>query len=264
MASEVKTTAAAGSPAGGGVTEALTLLQAKAAEQAVDLAIPKHIGIIMDGNRRWAERQSLSRAQGHREGADALERTVTHCAKLGVEVLTVYTFSTENWKKRTKEELKEIFGLLTYCLRNKAKEMKKNGVVLGVVGEINRFPLNIRKLLSRTKEVLKNNNRIKLNLALNYGGRDEILRAFKKIVNKNVSPKEINEELLAQHLDTNGLPEPELIIRTGGRQRLSNFLVWQCTYSELYFTDLLWPDFGPEEIEKAILFYNDCNRNFGK
>jgi undecaprenyl diphosphate synthase len=245
-------------------TETLALLQQKAGDRTAVLAIPKHIGIIMDGNRRWAEKKGLVRQEGHRAGADALERTVAYCAKLGVEVLTVYTFSTENWQKRTRSELKEIFSLLTYCLKNKVKQMKKDGVVLGVLGELNRFPQNVRKLILRTEEVLKKNNRIKLNLALNYGGRDEILRAFKKIIDNRISAKDVNEELVSKNLDTHGCPEPELIIRTGGRQRLSNFLVWQCTYSELYFTDLLWPDFGPEELDKAILFYNHCDRNFGK
>ncbi len=245
-------------------TDAIALLQQKAAAQAVDLSIPKHIGIIMDGNRRWAENEAVSRADGHRAGADALEQTVEQCARLGVEVLTVYAFSTENWKNRTRTELKEIFSLLKLVLQNRLKSMKKNGVMIGLMGEVDKFPLSVRKLLFHAKEVLKKNNRIKLNLALNYGGRDEILRAFKKIVDQNVSAKDINEELVSKNLDTNGCPEPDLIIRTGGRQRLSNFLVWQCSYSELYFTDTLWPDFDAEELDKAILFYNGCTRNFGK
>ncbi len=244
--------------------EALTINQADEATEVAELAIPKHIGIIMDGNRRWAENQGLPRAKGHEQGADTLEKIVEHCGNLGVEAVTVYTFSTENWKNRTKMELKEIFSLIKIVLTRRLKRMKKDGVALGLLGEIDRFPLSIRKVLFHAKEVLKKNHRIKLNLALNYGGRDEILRAFKEIVSKKVSAKEINEELVAKHLDTSGLPEPELIIRTGGRQRLSNFLVWQCTYSELYFTDVLWPDFSSDELDKAISFYNNCNRNFGK
>lgn len=245
-------------------TEAFNLLQSKAGTQAVDLVVPKHIGIIMDGNRRWAENRGLARSRGHEAGAIALERITDYCARVGVEALTVYAFSTENWHSRTKMEIRELFGLIKLVLKRRLKKMQDNGVVLGLIGDVQRFPLNLRRVLFHAKEVLKKNNRIKLNLALNYGGRDEILRAFKKITEQRVSAKEINEELLSQHLDTNGLPEPDLIIRTGGRQRLSNFLVWQCTYSELYFTDALWPDFGPEELDKAILYYSQCERNFGK
>ena len=245
-------------------TNALTLLQQKAAVKAVDLSIPKHIGIIMDGNRRWAAERDLPRAKGHQAGADALERTVEQCAQRGVEVLTVYAFSTENWKNRTKTELKEIFSLLKIVLKNRLKSMRENGVVIGLIGEVDKFPLSVRKLLFHAKEVLKKNHRIKLNLALNYGGRDEILRAFKKIVNQHVSARDINEELINKNLDTNGSPDPDLIIRTGGRQRLSNFLVWQCSYSELYFTNTLWPNFDAEDLDEAILFYNGCARNFGK
>ncbi len=245
-------------------TQAMTLLQAKAGTRALDLTIPKHIGIIMDGNRRWAEKRGLARSKGHEAGAIALERLTDYCARIGVEALTVYAFSTENWQSRTKMEIRELFGLIKLVLKRRLRKMQDNGVVLGLIGDVQRFPLNLRRVLFHAKEVLKKNNRIKLNLALNYGGRDEILRAFKKITEKKVSAKEINEELLSQHLDTGGLPEPDLIIRTGGRQRLSNFLVWQCTYSELYFTDALWPDFSPEELDKAILYYSRCERNFGK
>ncbi len=245
-------------------TPALSLLQSKAGTQAVDLVVPKHIGIIMDGNRRWAQKRGYPRARGHEAGAEALERITDYAARIGVENLTVYAFSTENWQSRTKVEIQELFGLITLVLKRRLKKMQENGVVLGLIGDIQKFPLNLRQVLFHAKEVLKKNHRIKLNLALNYGGRDEILRAFKKITQAKVSAKEINEELLAKHLDTKGIPEPNLIIRTGGRQRLSNFLVWQCTYSELYFTDALWPDFGPEELDKAILYYSQCERNFGK
>ncbi len=239
-------------------------LEHKAVDMTASLVIPKHIGIIMDGNRRWANQRGLKRSKGHEVGADALEKTVKRCADLGVEVLTVYAFSSENWKKRTQEELREIFSLLIIVCKRKLKALKENGVVLGLLGEVNRFPLSVRKVLYYTAKVLKKNNRIKLNLALNYGGRDEILRAFKKIMGKKVSAKEVNEELVSKNLDTNGMPEPELIIRTGGHRRLSNFLVWQCTYSELYFTDVLWPDFDADNLDEAIAHYSKCQRNFGK
>lgn len=243
---------------------ALNMLQSKAGTRAIDLVVPKHIGIIMDGNRRWAEKQGLPRAKGHEAGAKALERITEYAARIGVEDLTVYAFSTENWQSRTKIEIQELFGLIILVLKRWLKKMQENGVGLSLIGNVQKFPLNLRRVLFRAKEVLKKNNRIKLNLALNYGGRDEILRAFQEITERKVSAKEINEELLSKHLDTRGMPEPNLIIRTGGRQWLSNFLVWQCTYSELYFTDALWPNFGPEELDKAILYYSQCERNFGK
>lgn len=234
------------------------------AVKAESFAIPKHIGIIMDGNRRWAKSKCLPSFKGHEEGAENIERIVEHASNSGVKMLTFYTLSTENLKSRTKSELKHLFRILIVFLKLKFRTMKKNGVALEFLGELKKLPLNVRKAARIAKEKLKHNTRIKVNIALNYGGRDEIIHAVKNLLKEGVSPKEVNEELISKNLYTNGAPDPELIIRTGGKTRLSNFLVWQCTYSELYFTDVFWPDFTGEEFDKALLYYADTQRNFGK
>ena len=226
--------------------------------------IPQHVGIIMDGNRRWAAKRGLTINQGHEAGTKALEKIVEHCLELGVKTLTVYTLSTENWRKRTKEEVRGIFELLIRFVKEKKEEYKKKGVKLGVLGDFQAFPRKVVQAIKEVLKIVKKHERLKVNLALNYGGRDEILRAVRKIISQRIPPKKINEENFGKFLYTNGEPDPDLIIRTGGEIRLSNFLLWQMSYSELYFTNTLWPEFSPAKLDKAIAEYQKRQRNFGK
>lgn len=226
--------------------------------------IPKHIAIILDGNRRWARKKGLSVSEGHKEGAKNLERIVEHCRKLGVKHLTVYALSTENWRKRAKKEVEGIFGLLIRIVKEKKEEYRKRGIKLTVLGNFQAFPLKVRRAIEEMLKIVKKHERIKCNIALNYGARDEIIRAIQNMMKDGVKPSEVNEELVNQYLYTKDAPDPDLIIRTGGELRLSNFLLWQLSYAELYFTDTLWPDFGPKELDKAILEYNKRKRRFGK
>jgi len=226
--------------------------------------IPKHIAIIMDGNRRWAKEKGLSINAGHEAGAKNLDEIVKEAEKLGIRHLTVYTLSTENWKKRSASEVKGIFELLLKIVKEKKKEYEERGVKLFVLGNFHAFPHKVANAISEVLKIVLKHERIKVNLALNYGGRDEIVGAIKELIREGVPADKVNEELVAKHLYTNGQPDPDLIIRTGGEVRLSNFLLWQMSYSELYFTDILWPDFGPIEFEKAILEYQQRQRRFGK
>jgi len=226
--------------------------------------IPQHIGIIMDGNRRWATKKGLTIDQGHEAGARNLVKVVEHCLDLGVKILTVYTLSTENWRKRTKREVVGIFSLLVRMIREKKSEYEKKGVKLAVLGDFQAFPRKVVRAIQEILKIVKEHERLKLNIALNYGGRDEILRAVKKIVSEKLPMNKINEENFGRMLYTNGEPDPDLIIRTGGEIRLSNFLLWQMSYAELYFTEALWPEFGPAQLDKAILEYQKRQRRFGK
>lgn len=226
--------------------------------------IPKHIAIIMDGNRRWANRCGKSVNEGHEAGARNLEKVVKKAQELGVKHLTVYTLSTENWRKRSTQEVKGIFNLLLRMVKEKKEEYLRNGVKMFVLGNFQAFPRKVARAISEMLKIVLKHERIRVNLALNYGGRDEIIKAVQEIIREGIPPEKVNEEVIANHLYTNGQPDPDLIIRTGGEVRLSNFLLWQMSYSELYFTDTLWPDFGPVELEKAILEYQRRQRRFGK
>jgi len=226
--------------------------------------IPQHIGIIMDGNRRWAEEKGLGLNEGHKAGEDALEKIINHCLDLGIKTLTVYALSTENWRKRTRTEVKGIFDLLLKTVKERKSEYTKKGVKLVILGEFQAFPRKVAAGIKEMLNIIKKNERLKVNVALNYGGRDEILKAVKEVVSKKIPTEKINEKTFGKLLYTNGEPDPNLIIRTGGEIRLSNFLLWQMSYSELYFTDVLWPNFSPQELDKAILEYQRRKRNFGK
>jgi len=228
------------------------------------MKIPSHIAIIMDGNRRWAKQHGKTVKEGHEAGAEATAKIVDYCEKLGVKTLTLYTLSTENWKNRTKKEVKGIFDLLIRIVREKKDEYAQRGVRMTILGDINEFPQKVRKAIREVAKIVIRNETLRVNLALNYGGRDEIVRAVQKIIKEGLKPEEINEEVVAQHLYTNGQPDPDLIIRPGGEQRLSNFLLWQMSYSEIYFTDVLWPDFTPAELDKALEDYAKRQRRFGK
>jgi undecaprenyl diphosphate synthase len=226
--------------------------------------IPNHVAIIMDGNRRWAKQHHVPSKEGHRQGVHALERSLERAGELGVKILTVYAFSSENRFKRTKKEVRDLMRLMKYFIVKKRKDLFDRGAKLGVIGNIKVFPVDLQEAIEKTKDLLKKNERIKLNIALNYGGRPEIVDAVKKLITEKKEADEINEEIISKNLYTNGEDDPDLIIRTGGEHRLSNFLIWQASYSELYFTDVLWPDFRKEDFDKAISVYQNRQRRFGK
>lgn len=225
--------------------------------------IPKHIGIIMDGNRRWAKQRGLSASEGHRAGLEALSRVVEAAADRGVSIVTVYAFSTENFKKRSAAEIAGLFELLVTGLSREVKRMKKIGVQLDFLGEIKRLPERVQRNMKQAMTLLKDNERVKCNIMFNYGGRTEIVRAIQEMIASGKSAKDINEEMVQQHLYTKGQPDPDLIIRTGGELRISNFLIWQMSYSELYFTDTLWPDFDAKALDLALDEYARRARRFG-
>lgn len=212
----------------------------------------------MDGNRRWAESRGLKEVEGHRKGMETLVSTVEEAVKLGVKNVTVYALSSENLKERSKGEIKDLLILIKEGYKKYLPRLKKEGIGVNFIGDIEKLP-RMTKLLIRKVEVALVNGKVgKINIALNYGGREEIIRA-----SESLSKKRITEEEFVDSLYTKGIPDPDLLIRTGGRKRLSNFLLWQLSYTELYFTDTLWPDFDKEEFKKAIKFFTDTKRNFG-
>lgn len=226
--------------------------------------IPSHIAIIMDGNRRWARAHGVTDIKGHEAGADTLEKVVEAAEKLGVGAVTVYALSTENITERAKREIGGLFNLIRQGYYSRLKKMMKNGVSVTVLGELEGLPQTLKRIVNELKITYIKNESIKLNIALNYGGKKELVEAIKEIVKKGIDVGKINEQIIEKHLYTNGQPDPELVIRTGGRSRLSNFLLWQTAYSELYFSKKLWPDFDGEELKKAIDWYKEQKRNFGK
>jgi len=226
--------------------------------------IPSHIAIIMDGNRRWARAHGLPDLKGHEKGAETLEKIVGAAEKLGVQTVTVYALSTENIRERAKREIVGLFNLIRKGYHQKLKKMMQKGVKVTILGEMRGLPDTLLRIINEVKKTYIQNEAIKLNIALNYGGKKELLRAIREIVKKGINVNKINEEIVEKHLYTNGQPDPELLIRTGGRSRLSNFLLWQTAYSELYFTKTLWPDFDEKELKKAIAWYSAQKRNFGK
>ncbi|MDD4785411.1 MAG: polyprenyl diphosphate synthase [Candidatus Shapirobacteria bacterium] len=227
-------------------------------------ALPKHIAIIMDGNRRWAVKKGLKPGEGHKAGAQNLENIVNYCRDIGIKNITVYALSTENWRKRSAEEVKGIFNLLIQVVKTKRLEYKKSGIKFFVLGNFQAFPFKVKNAIKKILDTVLDNERIKFNVALNYGGRDEIVNAIQNIIKDGVKASQVNEELVSKYLYTTGQPDPDLIIRPGGEFRLSNFLLWQMSYAELYFTNILWPDFTPKELEKAIYWYQQRDRRLGK
>ncbi|RKZ24910.1 isoprenyl transferase [bacterium] len=228
--------------------------------------IPLHIAIIMDGNGRWAKRKGLSRPEGHRAGVSAVKKIVRFAPQVGVKILTLYTFSTENWR-RPADEVKIIMNLLRETTLRELDELVENGVKLVVSGRFSGLPLAQRKALEIAMKKTAGGDVLTLNLALNYGGRAEIIDAVRKIAEKiagkKIKPKDIDEKLFEEHLQTAGLPDPDLVIRTSGEIRISNFLLWQSAYSEFYFTDVLWPDFDEIELCRAVIDYASRERRFG-
>ena len=233
----------------------------------IEKKIPKHIAIIMDGNGRWAKNKGLSRDYGHKEGKESAKEMVRSCAKLGVKNLTLFAFSSENWK-RPKLEVDLLMGLLHNSLRTELKELKKNNIKLETIGDLSKIPLIVRKFLKKVCEETKDNDLMTLTLALSYGSRDEIINSVKeiadKVKNNIISVEKIDESLINQHLYTRNLPDVDLMIRTSGEKRISNFLLWQSAYAELYFSDELWPDFKSEHLIEAITDYQNRERRFGR
>lgn len=225
-----------------------------------NLIIPKHIAIIMDGNGRWAKRRGLPRNAGHRAGIKAIEKTIEGALGLGVKYLTFFAFSTENWK-RNKDEINGIFGLIRDYLKENPDYFEKKNICVKHIGEISPFPDDLEDELAKSEKRTSKNDKLVLTLALNYGGRDEIVRAVNKIINSG--KVEIKYKDIEKNLDTNFLPEPDLVIRTSGEERLSNFMMLQIAYSELYFPKLYWPDFDGKQLLKAIKIYNKRERRFG-
>ncbi len=226
--------------------------------------LPKHIAIIMDGNRRWAVKHGLPPTKGHEAGAKNLENIVNYCRDIGITNITVYALSTENWRKRSVDEVRGIFNLFRQIYFKWKNDYHKSGVKFFVLGNFQAFPLRVRDLLKKMMDQILDEERIKFNVALNYGGRDEIVTAIQNIIKDKVAARDINEKLISSYLYTTGQPDPDLVIRPGGEFRLSNFLLWQMSYAELYFTDILWPDFTPVELEKAIYWYQQRDRRMGK
>ena len=229
----------------------------------IPLKIPKHIAIIMDGNGRWAEARGLSRLDGHQAGTENLRRVIRDCVSFGIQYLTTYAFSTENWG-RPKEEVDGLMTLLESVIHNELAELSAEGVQIRHIGRLEAMPPALQEKVKHSIETTKNNHRLILNIAWNYGGRDEIVHAIQKMLKDKVDPAEVNEELVSQYLYTCGVPDPDLIIRTSGEYRVSNFLIWQSAYSEWYFTPTLWPDFDHEELKKAIIAFSQRERRFGK
>lgn len=227
--------------------------------------LPRHVAIIMDGNGRWAKQRGLPRTFGHRQGVKALKPIVKECARLGVEVLTVYAFSTENWN-RPRTEIDILMGLLREFLRSETVELKAEGVRIRVIGDFEGLPLSARTALAEAVEQTRYETRMILNLALNYGARNELVRAVNRWLAEQSSdglPPVLTEEDIARHLDTAGLPDPDLLIRSSGEERLSNFMLWQLAYTEIYVTKTLWPDFSVEELNRAFGEYQRRHRRFG-
>ena len=229
-------------------------------------ALPRHIAIIMDGNGRWAKKRSLNRIKGHREGAESVRDVVRACREIGIEVLTLYAFSTENWR-RPKAEVSALMKLLKDFLRSELAEMMENGIRLNALGQIERFPADVLTVLKEVMEATQKNPDMTLNLALSYGGRDEIVKASREIAAEvkagSLQIEEITEAVFADYLYTSGMAEPDLLIRTSGEMRISNFLLWQIAYAEIYITQTLWPDFRRNELFEILKDFQGRERRFG-
>ncbi len=228
--------------------------------------VPSHVAIIMDGNGRWARQHSLSRLEGHKKGSDVARNIVTAACRLGVSYLTLYAFSSENWR-RDSQEVSGLMALLKYYLENDAEDLHKEGVRLRVIGERDLLPNTILDLIEHVEELTKSNKAITLQMAISYGSRAEIVHAAKalaeKVRDRRLDPDAITEQIFEQHLYTKGVPDPDLLIRTSGEQRISNYLLWQLAYTELIFVDKFWPDFTQEDFMEALLTYQNRERRFG-
>jgi undecaprenyl diphosphate synthase len=225
--------------------------------------IPDHIAIIMDGNGRWAKARGLPRLAGHKAGTENLRRVIRACVEFGIQYLTIYAFSTENWA-RPADEVAGLMHIVEEVIDKELGELHKEGVQLRHLGHLDKLEPTLQKKVLQAVELTKNNNRLILNIAFNYGGRDEIICAVKGIIEDKIKSVDITPELFSQYLFTNLTPDPDLIIRTSGEMRISNFLIWQSAYSEWYFTPTFWPDFDKEELRKALFVFSERDRRFGK
>lgn len=229
--------------------------------------LPRHVAVIMDGNGRWAQKRGLSRIEGHKRGKEAVRTVVEASRKLGIEYLTLYAFSTENWQ-RPSREVQALMGLLRRYLRTELSRMIKNNISLLAIGDLGRLPRDIQQVLTADIAATRHNTGLTVVLAVSYGSREEITEAVRTIAQAvkrgEIDPKDIDENVVARHLGTAHIPDPDLLIRTSGEMRLSNFLLWQMAYTELYITETLWPDFGEEEFLQALLHYRGRQRRFGR
>jgi len=229
--------------------------------------LPRHIAIIMDGNGRWAKKRILNRIEGHKKGVDVVRFIVRTCREIGISILTLYAFSTENWQ-RPKTEVTALMTLLKNFLESEQKDMLDNNIRLNAIGQIERLPENVQQVLHKTMTLTKKNNGLMLNLALSYGGRDEIVRMVREIATKTkegkIDPDLITPGLISDFLYTKGMPDPDLLIRTSGEMRISNFLLWQIAYTEIFVTETLWPDFSKQEFLQILKHYQRRERRFGK
>ncbi|NUM46790.1 MAG: isoprenyl transferase [Anaerolineales bacterium] len=224
--------------------------------------VPNHVAIIMDGNGRWALSRGLPRIAGHRAGTDNLRRVMEGCGELGIKYLTLYAFSTENWG-RPEEEVRGLMGILEDVIDSELAELNREGVQLRHIGILERLDPILREKVIHAVELTKNNNKLILNIAFNYGGRDEIVHAIRNIIEDQIAPNDVTDELVSRYLFTSGVPDPDLVIRTSGELRISNFLIWQAAYAEWYFTPVYWPDFDKTELRKAVEEYSRRERRYG-
>jgi undecaprenyl diphosphate synthase len=224
---------------------------------------PTHVAFIMDGNGRWAKKRGLPRLAGHHAGTENLRRVIRACVEFGIQYMTIYAFSTENWD-RPKEEVDGLINILEDVIDKELDELHEEGVQLRHIGHLEALSPVLREKVLRAIEVTRNNQRLILNLAFNYGGRDEIVCAIRNIIAEGIAPEDITQELVSQHMFTAGSPDPDLIIRTSGEMRVSNFLIWQGAYSEWYVTPLYWPDFGRDELYDALVEYGQRDRRYGR
>jgi len=228
---------------------------------------PKHIAIIMDGNGRWAKAKGLMRTLGHKKGMDCVRSTVEACSEKNIQALTLFAFSTENWR-RPEEEVGYLMGLFLAMMRNEVGKLHKNNVILRIIGDRSRFSDKLQKAMSDAEELTKDNTGLSLNIAANYGGRSDITEATRtlcrRVAKGELDPEDVTAEMLQAELSLHHLPEPDLLIRTGGEKRVSNFLLWQLAYGEFYFTDSYWPDFDKQALDKAIISFSSRQRRFGK
>lgn len=225
--------------------------------------VPEHIGIIMDGNGRWAKQRGLTRSEGHKSGVDNLRRVLEACGDFGVKYVTIYAFSTENWQ-RPRAEVRFLIRIIDYYIDRELQALHEKGVQLRHIGDLGALGHRLQRRIQNAIDLTKNNTKLVLNVAFNYGGRAEIIQAIQHIIKDGIPAEQVTEDLLSRYMYTGGQPDPDLIIRTGGDFRLSNFLVWQSTYAEFYSTPTFWPDFDREELRKAIEYYCLRERRFGK
>jgi len=224
--------------------------------------LPVHVAIIMDGNGRWAKKRNLTRPEGHRAGVENMRSIIGYFGRLNVKYLTLYGFSTENWN-RPKEEIDGLFGLLQEIIDDEVIKLHRQGVRIRHLGQLGRLPKKLQLAMNKAVDLTRNNSGLNVSFAFNYGGRTEIVDAARRLIAEGTPAEKVDEKLFSRYLYTTDLPEVDLLIRTGGELRISNFLIWQAAYSEYYFTDVLWPDFDKREAEKALLAYSQRHRRFG-